>query len=167
MTASHLSCEDKHGIARGGGWLCAVRSTASPLQVDSAGCWPQAAGHSLTLDCGVLDLMAVLRGRGLWEMWSSRYWNGRGQPWCTQELGRGLGVGSRGGCWPLAWDRRLLSGFASGDGTLQWRVFLSVFLLERRSARSSAYTYLCKNAKWSIIFFAFSFMLRKELWLFP
>lgn len=53
--------------------------------------------------------------------------------------------------------------FLSGDGSLQWRVFLSVFMLERRSARSSAYTCLCKNAKWNIIFFAFPFLLRKEL----
>lgn len=51
----------------------------------------------------------------------------------------------------------------SGAETPQMGIFFSVFMVGRRSTGFLAYTYLDKNAKCRVIFFPYSFLLRKEL----
>lgn len=50
INTSHIDFQDKYGIAYRGEWLYSFGSTASPLEVDSAGCRPPAVQHALCFD---------------------------------------------------------------------------------------------------------------------
>lgn len=85
---------------------------------------------------------------------------GTGRRSCVMllELGRGLGVGGRGGCWPLAQRRGFLPGFPSDLGMkLRNRKFPSVYLCGKGDPQglylTLAYAKMQRAGLFSIFFF--------------
>ena len=153
MNIWHTNFRNKYRIAYRGEWLYSLGSSTFPLEVDLAGRTLCASTKSL----GVLGLMAALRGRWLWELRSSGCWHGKEEPCCTP----GAWQGPR-----REWQRWMLAPFSEEKVSVQVSFWSGSFPL-CSYVGMEIHKVLCKNANGRVIFFPFSFLLRKELWLFP